>query len=116
MSLAWAASMAPSGVAFVEIDPCEGWTLARGWGLAYAHLGGALPLPPPEDSFWSGGCLQYLAWWQAHTLLREWRQRAGTQAQQEAEAHSAAAAVLCAPPDLAAAPLGQLDGGTFAAT
>ena len=106
VSLAWAASVAPGAVAFMEIDPGEGWTVARGWGLAYARLGGVLPLPPPEDSFWYGGCLQHHAWVQAHALLRDWRQRAGAQARREADASSAAVAALCAPPDLAAAPWG----------
>eukprot|EP00966_Prymnesium_polylepis_P086468 2001402-Prymnesium_polylepis.1 len=100
----------------MELDPCEGWTLARGWGLAYAQLGGTLPLPPPDDAFWAGGCLQVQAWWDAHAPFREWRQRAAVHAQQGADPRAAAAAALSAPP---AAPsvalMGQPDGGTVAA-
>ena len=70
------------GKSFREIDPREGWTLARGWGLADAQLGGRLPPLPPEDGFWFGGALQDPAWMQAHALLRDRRLRAAAQAQQ----------------------------------
>jgi hypothetical protein len=43
------------GDSFREIDPREGWPLARGWGLADAQLGGRLPpLPPPRTVSGSG--------------------------------------------------------------
>eukprot|EP00966_Prymnesium_polylepis_P321396 7377713-Prymnesium_polylepis.1 len=86
--------MPPQGVGFTAIDPGKGWTLARGWGLAYAQLGGTLPLPPPEDAFWFGGCMSVQAWWGAQALLRGWRQASAANAQRDFDACAAAAAAL----------------------
>eukprot|EP00966_Prymnesium_polylepis_P193628 4488115-Prymnesium_polylepis.1 len=83
--------------------------------MAYAQLGGALPLPPPENAFWFGGCLRVQAWWGAHALLRDWRQASAANAQRDFDARAAATAALSTPPAPALAPVGQPDGSAVAA-
>ena len=99
VSLAWAFLIAPGAPAFTTLDPLDGWMLVRGWGLAYAHLGGRVPLPPIEDAFWRGGALDSDAWKGAHALLAEWGERAAGQAHAGGGAQEPQALAAPAPPE-----------------